>query len=121
METTSPDRPGRPSVLSLEIKEVAALYAAYMPQLRSGGIFIPTVRQYRLGDEVFLLIALPDDGAKLPVTGKVVWITPEQAQAKRAQGIGVQFNPDEVGRAAKRRIEAILIDSDGLGVHTHTV
>jgi hypothetical protein len=31
----------RPAVLSLSIKEKAALYAAYMPYLKNGGIFVP--------------------------------------------------------------------------------
>lgn len=35
----------RPSVLSLPIKEKAALYAAYMPYLTNGGIFVPTNRK----------------------------------------------------------------------------
>ena len=43
---------GRPSVLSLNIRERGALYASYIPQLTNGGIFIPTNRQHRLGDEV---------------------------------------------------------------------
>jgi Tfp pilus assembly protein PilZ len=30
---------GRPSVLSLNIREKNALYTAYIPQLRNGGIF----------------------------------------------------------------------------------
>ena len=34
----------RPAVLSLAIKEKAALYAAYMPYLKHGGIFVPTTR-----------------------------------------------------------------------------
>ena len=39
----------RPGVLSLNIREKAALYAAYMPFLKGGGIFIPTSRQYQIG------------------------------------------------------------------------
>jgi len=46
----------RPGVLSLNIREKAALYAAYMPFLKGGGIFIPTSRQYALGEEVFMLL-----------------------------------------------------------------
>ena len=48
----------RPSVLSLNINSKSALYAAFMPTLRTGGIFIPTTRPYNLGDEVFMLLAL---------------------------------------------------------------
>lgn len=106
----------RPSVLSLNIKEIGSLLAAYIPQLRNGGIFIPTNRSYRLGEEVFMLLSLPEDPDKLPVAGRVAWITPDQAQGKKVQGIGVHFSPDEAGRSAKRRIEAILMavtDKDG--------
>ncbi|MDR1661510.1 MAG: pilus assembly protein PilZ, partial [Azoarcus sp.] len=41
----------RPSVLSLNISSKSALYAAYMPFLKNGGVFIPTTRKYSLGDE----------------------------------------------------------------------
>lgn len=112
---------GRPSVLSLNIREPAALQASYMPQLRYGGIFIPTNRQYRLGDDVVMLIGLPDDPAKLPVTGKVVWVTPEGALGKKVQGIGVQFAGDEAGQSAKRKIETMIARMDGRDKPTHTL
>jgi type IV pilus assembly protein PilZ len=98
----------RPSVLSLTISQKSALYAAYIPHLKRGGIFIPTTRPYRLGDEVFMLLTLMDDPNKLPVAGQVVWITPANCQGSKAQGIGVHFSDDESGHAAKRRIELVL-------------
>ena len=73
----------RPGVLSLNIRERAALYAAYMPFLKGGGIFIPTSRQYQLGEEVFMLLSLMDDPNRIAVQGKVVWITPEGVQGNR--------------------------------------
>jgi type IV pilus assembly protein PilZ len=117
----TPENSGRPSVLSLNIREPAALQAAYMPQLRHGGLFIPTNRQYRLGDDVVMLIGLPDDPAKLPVTGKVVWVTPEGALGKKVQGIGVQFAGDEAGQSAKRKIETMLARFDDGDKPTHTI
>ena len=60
----------RPGVLSLNIRERAALYAAYMPFLKGGGIFIPTSRQYQLGEEVFMLLSLMDDPNRIAVQGK---------------------------------------------------
>jgi type IV pilus assembly protein PilZ len=99
---------GRPSVLSLNIREKNALYAAYIPQLKNGGIFIPTARTHHLGDEVFMLVSLPDEAAKIPVSGRVVWMTPADAQGKRAQGVGIQFSSDEAGRSAKKKIEGLL-------------
>ncbi|MDA8108397.1 MAG: PilZ domain-containing protein [Betaproteobacteria bacterium] len=117
----SPDDSARPAVLSLNIREPAALHAAFIPQLRYGGIFIPTNRQYRLGEDVFMLITLPEDPAKLAVMGKVVWLTPEGAQGKKVQGIGVQFGSDEAGQSVKRKIEAILAEVGQSDKPTHTL
>ena len=69
----------RPSVIQLVFREKGALYAAYMPLLTDGGLFVPTVREYRLGDDIYLLLSLPEDPQRFPVAGKVVWITPPQA------------------------------------------
>ena len=98
----------RPSVLSLNINSKSALYAAYMPFLSNGGIFIPTTRSYSTGDEVFMLLSLMDDPAKLPIAGTVVWMTPAGAQNSMAQGIGVHFKSDESGIEARRKIEGLL-------------
>ena len=98
----------RSGVLSLNIRERTALYAAYIPWVDGGGIFIPTTRTYKLSDEVFMLLTLMEDPNRIAVQGKVVWITPPGIQGARAQGIGVQFTRDDTGRAAKARIESIL-------------
>jgi type IV pilus assembly protein PilZ len=111
----------RPGVLSLNIRERTALYAAYMPYIKGGGIFIPTNRLYRLGDEVFMLLTLMDDPSRVAVQGKVVWITPEGGQGNRTQGIGVQFTGDETGLAAKVKIEGILGGALGSSRPTHTM
>jgi type IV pilus assembly protein PilZ len=111
----------RPGVLSLNIREKAALYAAYMPYLKGGGIFIPTNRQYQLGEEVFMLLSLMDDPQRIAVQGKVVWITPEGVQGNRTQGIGVQFTNDETGAAARAHIEKILGEMLASNRPTHTM
>ena len=95
--------PQRPSVLSLNINSKSALYAAFMPHVKNGGIFIPTTRGYALGDEVFMLLSLMDDPTKLPIAGTVIWVTPPGAQNGRAQGVGVHFNNDESGHEAQKR------------------
>lgn len=97
----------KPGVLSLAIKEKAALYAAYMPYLKGGGLFIPTSKLYHIGDEVFMLLSLLEEPQKLKVVGKVVWITPV-AQNNRPQGIGVQFSEKDGGLEVKNKIEALL-------------
>ncbi len=98
----------RHGAISLNIREKAILYAAYMPFLKGGGIFVPTARPYNLGDEIFMLITLLDEPSKRPVAGKVVWITPPGAHGNRVQGVGVEFNEDEGGAAVRRRIEGLL-------------
>jgi len=118
---TSPPSLSRPGVLSLNIREKAALYAAYMPFLKSGGIFIPTNRQYILGEEVFMLLSLMDDPQRIAVQGKVVWITPEGVQGNRTQGIGVQFTNDETGAAARAQIEKVLGEAVASNRPTHTM
>src|SRR5690606_39376254 len=57
----------RQGILSLAVKDKAQLYAAYMPYLKHGGIFVPTPKRYFLGDEVFLLLTLPESSERLPV------------------------------------------------------
>ena len=116
-----PLAPQRPGALSLNIREQAILYAAYMPFLKGGGIFIPTTKPYRLGDELFMLIGLMGDPNKIPVAGKVVWITPAGAQGNKAQGVGVQFSDDESGVAARIRIESLLGGQLKLNRPTHTM
>lgn len=103
----NPANTPKPSVLSLAIKEKAALYAAYMPYVRGGGLFIPTEKQYKMGDEVFMLLSLLDDPVKLKVVGHVVWIT-TVAQANRPKGIGVQFSEKDGGIEVRNKIEGLL-------------
>ena len=99
---------GRQGILSLAVKDKAALYNAYMPYIRHGGIFVPTPKRYFLGDEVFLLLALPDSSDRLPIAGKVVWVTPAGAQGNRTAGIGVQFPEGSEGEIVTSRIETLL-------------
>ncbi len=98
----------RPSIIQLAIKEKAALYAAYIPLFKEGGIFVPSTRDYQLGDDVYVLLTLPDDTQRYPVAGKVAWITPGRAAGNRTQGIGVRFPSDEKSRQLKTIIENML-------------
>ena len=117
-----PPRPGgvQPGILTLNIKDKSALYMSYMSFIKNGGLFIPTTKEYKLGDEVFILLTLMDSAERLPVAGKVVWITPRGAQGKRAQGIGVQFSAQDGGETMKK-IESQLAGMLGADRPTHTV
>lgn len=109
----------RNGILSLTIKDKAVLYAAYMPFVKNGGMFIPTSKSYKLGDEVFMLLSLMDEPEKIPVAGKVIWITPRGAQGNRAAGIGVQFSDQD--NTAVNKIETYLAGSIGSDKPTHTM
>lgn len=98
----------RPSVIQLVFREKSALYAAYIPAFTEGGLFVPTTRDYKLGEDVYLLLALPDDNQRYPVAGKVAWLTPANASGGRTQGVGVRFPGDEKTRLIRVRIEEIL-------------
>jgi type IV pilus assembly protein PilZ len=116
INTTTP----KPGVLSLAIKEKSALYAAYMSYVKGGGLFIPTNKPYKIGEEVFMLLTLIDDPAKLRVIGHVVWVSPT-AQAGRPQGIGVQFSEKDGGLQARDKIEGLLGSALQSSRPTHTM
>jgi type IV pilus assembly protein PilZ len=105
---STPASTPRPSVIQLSIKEKAALYAAYIPMFTEGGVFIPTSREYVLGDDVYVLLSLPDDKQRYPVAGRVAWVTPAKAAGGRTQGVGIVFPKDEKSRVLKNKIEEIL-------------
>ena len=111
----------RPSIVQLVIKEKGDLYAAYIPLFREGGIFIATIRDYKLGDDVYILLTLPEETQRHPVTGKVAWITPAHAAGNQMQGVGVRFPADDKSRALKARIEEILGSHLGSNRPTHTI
>jgi type IV pilus assembly protein PilZ len=98
----------RPSVIQLVFREKGALYAAYIPIFNDGGLFVPTTREYKLGEDIYLLLSLPDDPQRYPVAGKVSWITPANASGGRTQGVGVRFPADDKTRVLRIRIEEIL-------------
>ena len=98
----------RPGVFALVVRSKAALYAAWMPLLRGGGIFVPSNRDLKLGDEVLILLTLLEDTARIPVRGRVAWINPPHAANNRPQGIGVQLGDNDVCRGLRARVESLL-------------
>ena len=108
MTTPATGAAARQGILSLTIKDTASLYRAYMPFTNTGGLFVPTAKKYNLGDEVFLLITLLDESERMPIAGKVCWITPPGAQGNRTSGIGIQFNDTSDGEQARTKIESLL-------------
>lgn len=98
------------NMLSVTMDDIAVLHTAYMPFVAGGGIFIPTTPRHELGDEVFVLLGLPGDPNRIPVAGRVVWITPEGARGGKVPGIGVRF--DDRDDLVRRRIDEMLTAAD---------
>jgi type IV pilus assembly protein PilZ len=110
----------RPSVISLAIREKAALYAAYMPFVQGGGIFVPTNRAANLGDDLYLIVTLLDDSTKFAVPGKVVWMTPPGSTG-RQQGLGIQFARNDAGYQVRAKIEELIGGALRSSRPTHTL
>jgi type IV pilus assembly protein PilZ len=110
----------RQGILSVSFPDKPSLYAAYMPHVKNGGLFIPTTKSYHLGDEVFILLSLMGETEKLPIAGRVAWITPKGAQGNRVAGIGVQFGNLD-GGAARNKIEGHLAGMLQAERDTHTM
>ena len=109
----------RSGILNLSLKDANELYACYMPFIENGGLFIPSRKQFAIGDEVFVLLELMEEPDKLPLTGKVVWVTPKGTSGNRKQGVGIQF-PAESGPLVQR-IETYLAGLLSSGRPTYTL
>ena len=111
----------RSSVIQLAIKERTALHQAYIALFATGGIFVPSTRDWRLGDDLYVLLTLPDDPQRYPVAGKVAWITPARAPGGRTQGVGIRFPDDEKARQLRVKIEQLVGSYKGTDRATQTV
>jgi len=101
----------RKGILSLKISDQNMLYHSYMPFLKNGGLFIPTNKEYQMGEEVFILLNLMDEPEKIPVAGIITWVTPTGAQGNQASGIGVHFSDmDGSASLVRGKIENYLVD-----------
>ncbi|MGB9429004.1 MAG: PilZ domain-containing protein [Gammaproteobacteria bacterium] len=107
-------------ILNLAIKDKSALYSAYMPFVKNGGLFIPTNKAYQLGDDVFVLLQLMDSDERMPVAAKVIWVTPRSTNRSRAMGIGVQFSEQDSGKT-QAKIENLLGGALQADRPTHTM
>ena len=111
----------RPGVFTLVIRSKAALYAAWIPLLKGGGIFLPSTRSHSLGEEVLILLSLLDEPNKIPLHGTVAWINPAHGTGNRPQGIGIQLQDSEASRELRKRVEALIAGALQSSRPTHTI
>lgn len=99
--------PGRGGIITCHIEDIETLYASYLPFVNRGALFIPSSKQYDLGDDVFVAIILPGSSERMPLNGKVVWVNHKE-QANRPAGFAVQFGTDTPSVRMKNEIERLL-------------
>ncbi|MGE8541311.1 MAG: PilZ domain-containing protein, partial [Acinetobacter sp.] len=83
-------QPRMGGIIQANIPDQETLYASYMPYVVGGGLFVPSKQAVKMGEEVFILATLPDQSQKVPLTGKVIWISQKQNGIK-PQGFGIQL------------------------------
>jgi len=102
----------RGGLLNVKFDDRNSLYMAYMPFIKNGGVFIQTTNLYNIGDEIFLVMTLPDETEKTPAACRVVWVTPKEAQSNKKPGIGVQFRDKGIARSKIENILAGALQSE---------
>ena len=118
---SAPEVSQRPGVFTLVIRSKAALYAAWIPLIKGGGIFVPSNRSHALGEEVLILLTLLDDANKIPLQGTVAWINPAHSAGNRPQGIGIQLAESDASRELKKKVEGLLAGALQSSRPTHTI
>lgn len=107
-------------VLKCHFKSKPELYAAYMPFIKDGALFIATNREFNLGENVGLILTLMEEPEKYTIVGKVIWLTPVGAQAGMRAGIGVQFLNEEA-KDVRKKIETYLAGMMNSELRTNTL
>lgn len=96
-------------LLQANICDRASLQASYMPFIQGGALFIPSKQNVEMGEEVFVLATIPNQTQKIPLTGKVVWISFKQSGMK-PQGFAIQLT-GEKGSYYRMEAEKFLAGS----------
>lgn len=107
-------------VITYIIRDPLECNLSYMPFIKDGGLFLPTMKSYTLGDRVLVDLTLPGKTDALRVEGKVVWITPKNALHHVLTGIGIQF----IGATApivKATIESQIDTKIEVGGYTYGI
>ena len=103
MRTPADSAPGR--LMSVSLKDKPIAYYSYMPFLEYGGIFVPTNDEFKMGEEVLLVLELFDNPEKFFLRTRVVWINLSRTTNGQPQGVGLAFGDDETGIKCKNYIE----------------
>lgn len=107
-------------VLVYAVKDLIELNLSYMPFINDGGLFVPTMDNFSLGDRVLIDLLLPAKKEPYRIEGKVVWITPRNALHHVLPGVGVQFTGTNAS-TARGVIESMLDKNVEVGGYTYGI
>lgn len=96
-------------LLQVNITDRATLQASYMPFIQGGGLFVPSMQDVKMGEDLFVLATLPNQSQKIPLTGKVIWLSPKQV-GNKPKGFAIQLS-GEKGLYYKIEAEKLLAGS----------
>lgn len=99
-------QPRSGGIINFPIRDLISLQASYMSFVAGGGLFVSSNRTVKLGDEVFVVTSLPESSERIPLMGKVIWIS-QRATGGRPAGFGIQLQGEE-GLKFKTGAEKLL-------------
>lgn len=112
-------QPQMGGIIQVNIPDKATLQASYMGYVQGGGLFVPSKQKVRMGQEIFILATLPEQSQKIPLTGKVIWLSHKQSGFK-PQGFAIQLSGDK-GIYYKTEAERVLAGSMSLDRPSYTM
>ncbi len=112
-----PTRSG--GIINHPIRDLQALYNSYLPFVSGGALFIPSNRTVQLGEDVFVVITLPESMERTPLTGKVVWVT-HRTQGLRPAGFALQLSGED-GQKMSSTIDKLLVGALNSDRPTYTM
>jgi type IV pilus assembly protein PilZ len=93
--------------IHIAIPDGKTLAQVWMPFVKNGGLFVPTQDEALLGDELILVVTLPDAPQPIRALGHIVWLSPSGADGGKPAGWGIQISERDNGQT-RRLIEACL-------------
>lgn len=94
-------------VITCNIPDLDTLYKSYLGFVSEGGIFVPSSKAHKMGEDVFVAFTLPGSKERYPLNGKIVWLN-QKGTATRPAGFGIQFGKDMVAQRMKNEVERLL-------------
>ncbi len=83
------------NIVKAHLRSVTEFLERYLPELPTGGLFVPTRRLATIGESVVLSLRLGPRGNTVLMRGTVAWRRPGKHRTKTQAGIGIEFLESE--------------------------